>query len=171
MKITIVCLILFSTFALCHGGAVQNFADWAWSCSDAACVEPRVSSGNPQPNYQCAEFVARSLVAGGYIPNLHQTGSQSSYHQYKYGGKIYNLLWTSSRGNGILGLEDLLKTMGWRVCGTSTSCVTEGAVVFTHNYGHVTIGVSNNLIDAHNYAYYHVSLAWFGTANAIYVAP
>ena len=34
--------------------------------------------GSWQDNYECAEFVSRSLAAGGYIPNLGPTDAQVS---------------------------------------------------------------------------------------------
>jgi hypothetical protein len=36
----------------------------------------KVSIGQSQPNYECAEFVSRSLAAGGFIPNLGPLDSQ-----------------------------------------------------------------------------------------------
>lgn len=54
-----------------------------------------VSEGSGQSGYQCAEFVARSLAAGGYIPGLSGLESQGSYDPYVYNGSSYDLLWVS----------------------------------------------------------------------------
>jgi hypothetical protein len=72
------------------------------------------SLGEYQPDYQCAEFVSRSLAAGGYIPGLHGNESQSRFLNYHHNGKTYDLLWVSHKQGGPLGLEDLLIVLGWK---------------------------------------------------------
>jgi hypothetical protein len=56
-----------------------------------------VSSGSSQSSYECAEFVARSLAAGGYIKGLSGLESQSKYDPYTYNGNSYDLLWVSDK--------------------------------------------------------------------------
>src|SRR5579885_2784781 len=61
--------------------AAVSFADAHWNCATAACTS-RVSAGSAQPNYQCAEFVARALAAEGKVPGLSSSSSQSAYGNY-----------------------------------------------------------------------------------------
>ncbi len=67
-----------------------------WNCANVACTST-VSSGSSQSSYECAEFVARSLAAGGYISGLTGLEAQSKYDPYVYGGNSYDLLWVSSK--------------------------------------------------------------------------
>jgi len=76
--------------ALANAAAVKKYADEHWNCADIHC-KTRVSAGSAQPKFQCAEFVARSLAAGGYIPGLGPNDSQSAYAAHKHGGKVCSL--------------------------------------------------------------------------------
>lgn len=51
-----------------------------------------MSTGETNDNYGSAEFVARSLAAGGFIPNLNPFGPQSEYLSYNYNNEVFNLL-------------------------------------------------------------------------------
>jgi len=62
-----------------------------------------VAEGQYQPQYQCAEFVSRSLINGGYITGISPFASQNDLEYYKYNGKTYDLLWVSSKQGGPLG--------------------------------------------------------------------
>jgi hypothetical protein len=135
---------------------VQPFADREWDCANPPCSSV-VSSGSSQPNYECAEFVARSLAAGGYIPGLGAYAAQSAYGSWSYGGKVYDLLWVSDLQGGPLGLREALLALGW---GAGGSIVQKSAVFVDGSdgaYSHVAIGVGSNMCDAHNNARYHVS--------------
>jgi len=153
--------------------ALVDFANNNWNCAQAACTS-KVTSGTFQPNYECAEFVARSLAAGGYIPNLTPGAAQSAYGSYKYQGTTYDLLWVSSKQGPPLGLSDFLTKIGWRNVGTSSSNIGVGSVVVCHGsngaWGHVVVGVGSNLVDAHNSARYHVSGTYY-SITAIYNPP
>jgi len=143
-----------SASVLCCAG-VQPFADRQWDCADVDCTTI-VASGASQPNYECAEFVARSLAAGGYIPNLGALAAQSAYGSYGYNGVTYDLLWVSSKQGGPAGLREALVAMGW----VTGSIVSKSAVFVDGSdgpYSHVAIGVGSNLCDAHNNARYHIS--------------
>jgi hypothetical protein len=135
------------------GGSCQNFADDQWfylqasvyvfcvfflpllfrNCADPSCSST-VPAGSGQPNYECAEFVSRSLASGiipllflllsslhvvsvyflaGYVPNLGPLDPQANYGSYSYNGQTYDLLWTSSQSGGPLGVEDFLQASGW----------------------------------------------------------
>jgi hypothetical protein len=153
----------------CQG--VQPFADRYWNCADVGCTSV-VSSGSSQSGYQCAEFVARSLAAGGFIPGLSGLESQSSYDPYVYGGNSYDLLWVSDKQGGPLGLREFLMALGW----SSSSTIQEGSAVMTDGaegaYSHVAIGIAYNECDAHNNARYHItSCSSFYTVNEILNPP
>lgn len=149
-----------------NGGSCASFADANYLCANAACSS-HVSAGSAQPNYQCAEFVARTLASTGKIPNLTSGSSQSSYGSYHYNGVTYDLLWTSHKAGGPLGLEDFLIASGWKSGGSVKDC-SVAFVSGSHGaWGHVAVGVGSNLLDAHNNARLHVSSTYY-TVNAIY---
>lgn len=73
------------------GSPTIQYADSHWNCKDASCTST-VSSGEAQPNFECAEFVARSLAAEGLIPGLSPSSSQSAYGSYTaLNGLAYDL--------------------------------------------------------------------------------
>jgi len=151
-----------------------GFADAEWNCGDPACSY-RVNDGDAQPNYACAEFVSRSLAAGGLIP-LSPYDAQSSYGSFSANGKTYDLLWVSSRGGGPLGLEDYLRDSGWQECGTDPGCTHECSALMVVGadgaWGHTVVGVGDGVCDAHNNArhdvpptYYNIDDIWNPPAN------
>jgi len=154
------------TMMTTNGGSCATFADANYLCANAACTS-KVSAGSAQPNYQCAEFVARTLASTGKIPGLTSGSAQSAYGSYKYNGVTYDLLWTSKKSGGPLGLEDFLIAAGWH----TTTAVADCSVAFVDGshgaWGHVAVGVGNNLLDAHNNARLHVATTYY-TVNAIY---
>jgi len=89
-------------------------------------------------------------------------------------GKVYDLLWVSSKQGGPLGLGDLLLKMGWVNDGVNYSDVRTGSYIACDGsdgaYSHVALGVGNNLVDAHNNARYHVTATYY-TINAVYNPP
>jgi hypothetical protein len=146
--------------------AAVAFADANWNCSTAACTH-RVSAGSSQPNYQCAEFVARSLAAEGEIPGLTSHSAQSAYGNYKAkNGKTYDLLWVGwangTYNTGINGLYQYLTQNGvGKDIGNHPSQAVPGDVtIYFEGKGHTGLLVqtgSNPLVDAHNNARYHVN--------------
>jgi len=147
---------------------VSAFADANWNCADVACTQT-VPAGSAQPNYECAEFVSRSLAAGGYIPGLQPKDAQSAYGSYSYKGITYDLLWVSSKQGPPLGLQDFLEVLGW----SQVSSVDAATVAFVTGsegpYHHVVVGVSPGTLDAHNMARYHVPTSFY-TVNSLYAA-
>jgi len=175
MKLIIILFALFSFSFSIDTNSLVAFADKNWDCADVNC-DSTVNAGDGQPNYQCAEFVARSLVAGGAISGLGAYDSQSSYQYYQWtDGNTYNLLWVSSQQGGSLGLEDLLQAMGWSNTGRDCSIILPGYVIISTGadgpHSHTFVGVGSELIDAHNNARYHVNSCHMGTINAIYQPP
>jgi len=147
-------------------GNAATYADSHYLCANAACTS-KVTPGSAQPNFQCAEFVSRSIASTGQIAGLNENSPQSAYEHYNYNGKTYDLLWTSNKTGGPLGLEDYLQAAGWKSGGS----VSDGSVVFVNGsdgaYGHVAVGVGNNLLDAHNNARMHVPTSYYHV-NAVY---
>jgi len=160
-----------STVACCKG--TQPFGDRQWNCANPPCSSV-VAAGSSQPNYECAEFVARALAAGGLIPNIDPLASQSSYGNYHYNNVVYDLLWVSSKQGGPLGLGDLLLKMGWINEGANYGSVKKGSALMCDGsdgaYSHAALGVGTNLVDAHNNARYHVTASYY-TINAVYNPP
>jgi len=69
-----------------------QFANTHWNWTAWNDSTP-VAFGDAQPNYQCAEFVARALAAAGLVPGLSPDAPQSDYFDYTApNGKVYDLL-------------------------------------------------------------------------------
>lgn len=69
-----------------------RFADAHWNWTAWNDSTP-VAFGDAQPDYQCAEFVARALAAAGLVPGLSPDAPQSDYFDYTApNGKVYDLL-------------------------------------------------------------------------------
>ena len=149
------------------GDPAVQYADSHWNCTDPACTST-VSEGDAQPNFQCAEFVSRSLAADGLIPGLNQDSDQSAFDPYKASnGKNYDLLyvgWTSGAGyNTTAGLYQFLTDTGLATdIGDDPAGSVPGDVVIYHEgEGHTallvqtgtTVGGSDSIVDAHNNAY------------------
>jgi len=158
----------------CCGGSGPNppppatnscapFANSQWNCASPSCGS-HVCTGCGQPNYECAEFVARSLASAGLIP-LSPLSAQSEYGSFRANGKTYDLLWVSSKNGGIRGLEDYLKDSGWHECGNSQSCINDcSALMVTGSdgpYSHTVVGIAHQVVDAHNVARYQVSASFY----------
>jgi len=160
-----------SSDVLCCVG-VQPFADREWDCGNPDCTQV-VASGSSQPNYECAEFVSRSLSTAGYLPGLGAFAAQSAYGSWSYGGKVYDLLWVSNLQGGPLGLREALIALGW--VSVSASSIKDGSAVFVDGsdgpYSHVAVGVGSNLCDAHNNARYHVTCSSYYTINEVRNPP
>jgi hypothetical protein len=69
-----------------------RFADTHWDWT--AWNDPtQVAFGSGQPDYQCAEFVARALAAAGLVPGLAPDAPQDDYfHYHAPNGQVYDLL-------------------------------------------------------------------------------
>lgn len=142
------------------------YADSHWNCGNATCTY-RVRAGAGQPNFQCAEFVARSLAAERKVPGLTANSSQAAYGHYRArNGRIYDLLWVGVNASGyndggIRGLYQYLieNRVGVNI-GNAPSRAVPGDVTFHfEGQGHTGLLVragSNALADFHNSARYHV---------------
>ncbi len=137
-------------------GAV-TFAEshWQWAIYDNSL--PQVYSGGFQPQFQCAEFVARSLASSGPIGALSPTGPATDYANVTYSSAIYNL-------NLVSGLYHFLLATGVATdVGTSLSSATLGSVIIYGNtqdgdFLHTAIvtnttNAASPLFTSHNRAY------------------
>lgn len=133
---------------------VTYFANKNWNCVDPPCSST-VPAGTGQPNYGCAEFVARSLVYGSYIPNIGALDPQSSYYGWSYNGQTYDLCYTTS-------LSSALGALGFVSMPAQASSVSAASAVFGDGgdgyFSHAVIGVGPSHIDAHNNARLHLSV-------------
>lgn len=167
-------VVLLTIASASNVTGVVRFAEDNWNCATASCGS-RVKAGTYQPSYQCAEFVSRSLAAGGWIPGIGPHDSQNAYYTYSHNGKHYDLLWVSNVQGGPLGLEDLLKVLGWKNVGKAYSSCHAASVVICQGaegpHSHVAIGIADDLTDAHNMARYHAPLRAYLGIDAIYHPP
>jgi hypothetical protein len=147
--------------------AAVTYADAHWNCTTAACTA-RVPAGSAQPNFQCAEFVSRSLAAEGKVPGLTSNSAQSAYGSYRAkNGQTYDLLWVGVDANGyndegIPGLYQYLTQngVGTNIGNTPSKAVPGDVTFHFEGQGHTGLLVqtgSNPLADFHNNARYHVS--------------
>jgi len=173
MQSAVLVVILLAYASAFDSNAAASFADANWNCVTAACTS-RVTSGTFQSQYQCAEFVSRSLAAGGGIPGLNGNSPQSAFLTHRVNGKTYDLLWVSSVQGLPYGMEDYLQDMGWKNIGTDCTKVRAGHAVITTGsdgpHSHTIVGVGNQLADAHNAAHLHTNPCFY-TVEAIYEAP
>lgn len=130
---------------------VTYFANKNWNCADPPCSST-VPAGSGQPNYGCAEFVARSLVYGSYIPGIGALDPQGNYYNYNYNGNSYDLCLCSS-------LSDALSALGFVSLPAQASSVSAASAVFGDGgdgyFSHAVIGVGPSHVDAHNNARIH----------------
>lgn len=181
-SILLVAALLF-TFSPMRSGTAHaatnsavTFANNHWACLQAACTSKVKAQGDAQPNYQCSEFVARSLATEGYIPGLSSTSSQNAYwHYYPGNGKEYDLLAiTPGIAPGEGTLANFLTTFGYfKNVGKNVGSASPGDAVVFENYNgshvlvpqHVVLITSSNYtvssirIDAHNSARYDMPLS------------
>jgi len=120
--------------------AVVYFANNNWNCANVACTS-RVAAGTGQPAYECAEFAARSLAAGSYLPGLSSTAPQASYSNYK--------------GNNlclVTGLSKALSALGFKAVGTTEAAYAVFGDGGDGAWSHACIGIGANTVDCHNNA-------------------
>ncbi len=96
-----------------------------------------VSYGNAHcatdSSWLCAEFVARSLHAGGEFPGVTDYGN--------YNG--YNLRYVPD-------LHRALKAAGWTQSSSGLNCGSSGNVLIYGNDDHAALAIGNCLLDQHN---------------------
>jgi len=131
---------------------VIRFANEEWLCADPQC-RSKVLPGQFQNNYECAEFVARSLAAGGFLPNLKPRAPQVDYEGYPFHGDRY-ALWNT------YGLNDALHALGFQKQPNSPSSVRAGCAVIGDPgdgyFAHACLGVGNGEVTCHNMARHNI---------------
>lgn len=124
--------------------ATVYFANSQWDCTDPSCSS-RVPVGSGQPGYECAEFVARSLAYGGYLPGLAWNAAQGTYGSWRG----YNLLLTT-------GLAGYLGAIGFQKLPNSGGSVNAAVAIFGDAgdgyFSHTCIGIASDTVDCHNNA-------------------
>ncbi|MDH6132502.1 hypothetical protein P3T37_001887 [Kitasatospora sp. MAA4] len=157
-----------------------GYADthWNWTAWNDSTT---VSNGSSQSNFECAEFVARSLAAAGLIPGLKSGDSQDSYFYYNApNGVQYDLLLISDL-DGYNSLYDFLMDFGLGTdLGNQPAKAQPGDVVVTFNSDssnklHTGLiveaanGSSEPTVDAHNYARFHYGYHHYNAAGPAHV--
>lgn len=159
-----------------------QFADTHWSWTAWNDPTP-VTDGSDQNNYQCAEFVARSMAAAGLIPGLNPNSPQNDYFTYKApNGKVYDLLlitplpqyntiydYLMDSGLGIdVGDQPALAQPGDFVVtylGTNNEASHMGVIATAQ------IGTTEPTVDAHNRARYHYGYHYYEPSHLVELAP
>jgi hypothetical protein len=148
-----------------------TFANNNWNCLTAACTKT-VKQGDAQPDYECAEFVARSLAYAGYMPGLSSISPQSDYDPYSPhlgNGRVYDLLLITPIA-GLHTLADYLHDAGFSTnIGHDLSSAVAGDMVVFEDSNHVPqhtalivvtgSTTSTTKVDAHNNAAYKYPLS------------
>ena len=176
LTLLLACGALFSLAGTAHAASISynrtsavSFANTRWNCAEADCSS-RVSQGDAQPNYECAEFVSRALSYGGLTPGMNYYATQAVFGNYNPGnGKIYDMLLVTPL-SGYHTFESYLTDYGLATnIGQNLSAASDGdVVIFTNASGtpeHTVIidsAAKSALytgVDAHNNAAYKVSLS------------
>lgn len=156
-----------------------TFANNNWNCATAACTT-RVSAGQAQNGYECAEFVARALSTLGIIygPNgdLGTHSAQSAYGNDKLGSKTWDLLWVGY-APPYDGLKQYLLDNGLATnIGTNISKASPGDVVIypgDDGKGHTAILVkingANSLVDQHNVAAKGINYKEYASIDILHI--
>ena len=159
-----------------------SYADthWMWTAWNNPTPVP---IGAAQNDYECAEFVARSMAAAGLIPGLNPNSPQNDYLNYKApNGKLYDLLlitplpqyntiyaYLMDSGIGIdVGDKPALAQPGDFVVvylGTNGEASHMGVIATAQTAS------SEPTVDAHNYARYHYGYHFYEPAHVVELAP
>ncbi|MEY9871569.1 hypothetical protein ABH931_001042 [Streptacidiphilus sp. MAP12-33] len=155
-------------------------AHWNWTAWNDSTP---VAFGADQPNYQCAEFVARSLAAAGLIPGLSPDAPQNDYFTYHApNGEVYDLLLISDLPQ-YHNLADYLHDSGIGVdLGDHPELAQPGDVVVTYagpdgTKSHTGLVVtaqtptSEPLVDGHNHARIDYGYHYFAPSHLVQLVP
>jgi hypothetical protein len=153
---------------------------WNWTAWNDSTP---VADGSDQPQYQCAEFVARSMAAAGLIPGLTPDAPQSDYFNYTApNGKVYDLLLISvlPQYNNIY---DYLMDSGVGIdVGDDPADAQPGDFVVTYlgpnnTSSHMGLiataptATDEAAVDAHNHARYHYGYHFYAPSHLVELAP
>ncbi|MEV7187782.1 hypothetical protein [Kitasatospora sp. NPDC093102] len=142
-----------------------------------------VAFGSSQPDFQCAEFVARALAAAGLVPGLGPNDPQDAYYHYTApNGTTYDLLLISDLPQ-YHNLYDYLKDSGLgKDVGNRPSLARPGDVVVTYAgpggaKSHVGLvataqrGTAEPTVDAHNNARLHYGYHYYAPSHLVRIDP
>ena len=153
---------------------------WNWT----AWNDPTpVAFGSAQPDYQCAEFVARALAAAGLIPGLSPNAPQDDYFDYTApNGEVYDLLLISPLPQ-YHNLYDYLMDSGiGQDVGDQPSEAQPGDIVVTYagpdgEMSHTGLvataptATDEATVDAHNNARYHYGYHYYAPSHLVKLVP
>ncbi|GAA1959572.1 hypothetical protein [Kitasatospora viridis] len=157
--------------------AEQHWADTAWN--DAT----PVAFGADQPNYQCAEYVARALAAAGLVPGLGPDDPQNDYFTYVApNGKTYDLLLITDLPQYHNLYDYLMDSHLGTDVGDHPELARPGDVVVTYggpngaktHTGLVATaqdGTNEPTVDAHNRARSHYGYHYYAPSHLVQINP
>jgi len=159
-----------------------SFAESHWNWTAWNDSTP-VTDGADQPNYQCAEFVARAMAAAGLIPGLSPNAPQSDYFDYTApNGKVYDLLLISVLPQ-YHNIYDYLMDSGLGIdVGDNPAAARPGDFVVTYlgpngtpsHMGLIATAPTASAeatVDAHNHARYRYGYHFYAPSHLVELAP
>jgi hypothetical protein len=162
--------------------AEVRFAEnhWNWTAWND---RTPVAAGGDQPDYQCAEFVARAMAAARLIPGLSPNAPQDDYFHYTApNGKIYDLLLISDLPQ-YHNLYDYLMDSGVGTdVGDDPVAAQPGDIVVTYagpggTKSHTGLvvqaatGGAEATVDAHNHARFHFGYHYYAPSHLVRLVP
>lgn len=150
----------------CNSNAVVYWANSNWNCGDVSCSY-RVPEGSGQPGYECAEFTARALAAGGYVDQLGPNSPQSAFADISG----INLLYVS-------GLNTFFTAVGTYSRKSSSASAVQATYAILGDGGdgswsHACIGIGPGVDDCHNNARQNwpASGSFYAGVDAVWAPP
>jgi hypothetical protein len=155
-----------------------RFADSHWNWTAWNDSTP-VAFGAGQPDYQCAEFVARSLAAAGLIPGLNATSSQNDYlHYHAPNGRVYDLLLITPLPKYKTVYDYLMDSGLATDAGNDEAAAQPGDVVVTYlgrhgEASHVALvataptATAQAAVDAHNNARHRYAYHYYAPSHLV----
>jgi hypothetical protein len=159
-----------------------RFADAHWSWTAWNDSTP-VAFGSAQPDYQCAEFVARSLAAAGLIPGLGPDAPQNDYFDYTApNGKTYDLLLITPLPQYNTIYDYLMDSGLAKDVGDDPAAAQPGDIVVTYlgydgEASHMGLiataqtATSEPTVDAHNNARYRYGYHYYEPVHLVKLVP
>ncbi|QMU77427.1 hypothetical protein GXW83_18720 [Streptacidiphilus sp. PB12-B1b] len=159
-----------------------QFAESHWNWTAWNDSTP-VAFGDAQPNYQCAEFVARALAAAGLIPGLGPNDPQSDYFDYTApNGKVYDLLLISELPQYNNLYAYLMDSGIGEDVGDQPSEAQPGDIVVTYLgpngtpshtglVSHAATATGEATVDAHNNARLDYGYSYYAPSHLVRLVP
>ncbi|WP_035841765.1 hypothetical protein [Kitasatospora azatica] len=153
---------------------------WNWTAWNDSTP---VAFGADQPDYQCAEYVARALAAAGLVPGLGPDDSQDDYFHYTApNGVTYDLLLISDLPQYHNLYDYLMDSQLGTDIGDHPEQARPGDVVVTYagpggGKSHTGLvatapdGASEATVDAHNRARQHYGYHYYAPSHLVRIEP